>query len=105
MFTIPAGQVLTDTAIQPRLILSDAASGAITLEFEARDGAVIAARYQPGAPLLWVGAALALAGLAGALFYPAQYVMIRRHDAWTEFYASGRGTRALVRAISRLPAS
>ena len=105
VFTIPAGQVLTDTIIQPRLIISNAASNVITLEFKARDGAVIAARYQPGAPLLWVGSALALAGLAGALLYPAQYVMIRRHDAWTEFYASGRGTRALVRAISQPPAS
>lgn len=104
VFTIPDGRVLTESAIQPSLTISTAA-GLITIEFDARDGAVIAARYQPGAPLLWVGAALALVGFAGALFYPAQYLLIRRHDAWTEFYASGRRTRELVRAISRPPAS
>ncbi len=104
VFTIPDGQVLTDTVIQPSLTIS-AAAGLMTIGFDARDGAVIAAHYQPGQPLLWVGAALALAGLIGALLYPAHYVLIRRHDRWTEFYASGRGTRALIRALSRLPAS
>lgn len=104
VFTIPDGQVLTDTVIQPSLTIS-APAGLMTIEFDARDGAVIAARYQPGVPLLWIGVALALAGLAGALLYPAQYVLIRRHDPWTEFYASGRRTRELVRAISRPPAS
>ncbi len=104
VFTIPDGQVLTDTVIQPSLTIS-AAAGLMTIGFEARDGAVIAARYHPGVPFLWVGAALALAGLAGALLYPAQYLLIRRHDPWTEFYASGRRTRDLVRAISRPPSS
>ena len=104
VFTIPDGRVLTETVIQPTLTISTAA-GLMSIAFDARDGAVIAVRYQPGALLLWVGAALALVGFAGALFYPAQYLLIRRHDAWTEFYVSGRRTRELVRAISRPPAS
>ncbi len=104
VFTIPDGQVLTDTVIQPSLTIS-AAAGLMTIGFDARDGAVIAARYHPGVPLLWVGAALGLAGLVGVLLYPAQYLLIRRHDAWTEFYASGRGTRELIRALSRPPES
>lgn len=100
VFTIPSGEVLTDTVIQPSLTIS-APAGLMTMTFDARDGAVIAARYQPGVPFLGAGAALALAGLIGAVFYPAQYLLIRRHDVWTEFYASGRRTRALVRALSR----
>ena len=95
VFTIPNGQVLTDAVIQPSLVIS-----ATALEFSPRDGAVIAARYQPGLPLVWLGAALTLVGLAGTALYPAQYLLIRRHEPWTEFYAAGRRTRERVRAMS-----
>lgn len=94
-FTMPAGSVLTDTLVRPSLAISGT-----TLLFRLRAGAIISVRYQPGIPLLIAGGALAVIGIAGALIHPIQRIVVRRHGAWTEFYAAGRRVRPVVREIS-----
>jgi hypothetical protein len=94
-FAIPSGRLITDTAVRASLVISGTA-----FEFKPRAGAVIAAHYQPGDPLIWLGALAGLLGALGALAWPMQRIVVRRHDAWTEFYASGRRARAAVRELS-----
>jgi hypothetical protein len=97
-FAVPSGDVLTDTLIRPSLVISNT-----TLTFTPTTGAVVAAQYRPGDVPLWAGGALALLGWLAALLYPMQRLLVRHHGHWTEFYASGRRVRNVVRAILRQP--
>ena len=94
-YAIPSGRLLTDTLVQPSLTIS-----ATTLQFAPRSGAIVSASYTPGDPLVWLGAAVAAAGLLGALLYPMQVIIVRWRGAWMEFYASGRRVRPVVRELS-----
>ncbi|NJM40931.1 MAG: hypothetical protein HC853_09225 [Anaerolineae bacterium] len=90
-FSVPAGNVMTQTSLAPTVVISD-----VTMEFRPSNGAIIDASYQPGNPLLWIGLALAVLGGIGTLLYPIQRIVVRHHDHWTEFYASGRGVRKVI---------
>jgi hypothetical protein len=94
-FAIPSGRLITDTAVRGGLVISGTA-----FDFKPRAGAVIAARYQPGDPLVWLGLLIGAAGGAGALAWPMQRIVVRRRDGWTEFYAGGRRARTVVRELS-----
>ena len=94
-FAIPSGRVLTDTLIRPSLVISGT-----TVQFAPRAGAIAGVAYRPGEPLVWFGAIVGLIGLAGALLYPMQRIIVRQHGLWTEFYAGGRRVRPVVRELS-----
>jgi hypothetical protein len=94
VYGVPSGNLITDTAIQPSLVISNT-----TLQFKPTLSAAVAAQYRPGDLLLWAGCAGALLGLLGALLWPMQRLIVRRHAHWTEFYASGRGVRRVVREL------
>ena len=75
--------------------------GDVVLNLKQESGAVIAASYWPGTPMMLVGAMLAALGLLGVLRWPTQQVLVVRHDeVWVEFYATGRGVRDTVRALA-----
>ncbi len=90
-FAVPAGNVMTQTAIAPSVVISN-----VTMAFKPSNGAIIDASYQPGNGLLWIGLALAVLGGLGSLLYPVQRIVVRHHGHWTEFYASGRGVRKVI---------
>jgi ResB-like family len=90
-FAVPAGNVMTQTAIAPSVVISN-----VTMAFKPSNGAIVDASYQPGNPLLWIGLALAVLGGLGSLLYPVQRIVVRHHGHWTEFYASGRGVRKVI---------
>jgi hypothetical protein len=96
VYGLPGGNVLTDTLIRPTV----AVSGTM-LQFKPTTSAVIAAQYRPGDIPLWVGGVLALIGLVGVVVWPIRRLIIRHHGHWTEFYASGRGVRQVVRDLLR----
>lgn len=97
VYSIPSGQVLTATQARASIVISDT-----TLRFGPTTGAVVSAHYRPGQLALLIGGALALLGLLAALAYPMQRLVIRHDGYWTEFYASGRGTRRMVRALMEI---
>ncbi|MFN4292888.1 MAG: cytochrome c biogenesis protein ResB [Thermoflexales bacterium] len=87
-FVIPSGEVITDTTVQPTLVIGDA-----EFRFKPAQGAMIDVRYAPG-DLLWqLGLAATLVGMIGSLIYPMQRLLICRRGEWTEFYAGGRYSR------------
>ncbi|MCL5994605.1 MAG: hypothetical protein M1546_00945, partial [Chloroflexi bacterium] len=94
VYGLPSGEVLTDTLIRPSIAISDT-----TLQFKPTTSAIMMASYRPGDVLLWTGGALALIGLAGVAVWPMQRLVVRHHGHWTEFYASGRGVRKVVRDL------
>lgn len=97
-FAIPSGNLITDTAAQPTLVI-----GNVQLRFALAQGAIIDARYAPG-DLLWrLGLAMALIGAVGGLIYPMRRILIFRRGGWTEFYASGRSSRREVARLVQSP--
>lgn len=84
-FAIPSGSLITDTVVQPELVINDA-----VFRFKSARGAVIDVHYRPGDMLWWPGAALAILGAIGVLIHPMHRIVIRRRGDWTEFYAGGR---------------
>jgi hypothetical protein len=94
VYSLPSSTVLTDTLIRPSIVMSDT-----TLQFKPTTGAVVAAKYQPGDLALWPGAVLSLIGIFGTVLWPVQRLVVRHHGHWTEFYASGRGMRQVVKAL------
>ncbi|BCX05144.1 MAG: hypothetical protein KatS3mg053_3082 [Candidatus Roseilinea sp.] len=90
-FAMPSGSVITDTDVQPALVI-----GNIEFRFKPAQGAVVDVRYAPGDMLWWPGLVMALIGAAGSLVYPMQRFLIRRQGEWTEFYATGRNSRREV---------
>ncbi|RMG62753.1 MAG: hypothetical protein D6709_10835 [Chloroflexi bacterium] len=93
-FALPSGEAITDTAVQPTLVVGDA-----ELRFQPAQGAIMDVRYAPGDLLWWLGLTTTLVGAIGSLVYPMQRLLIRRRGEWTEFYASGRYSR---REVARL---
>ncbi len=94
VFSLGAGALITDTALQPRLQISGT-----TLLFAADTGALVDADYRPGMGWLWLGLAIAAIGLGGTLLYPVQRLVIRHHGHWTEFYGSGRQIRQTIQEL------
>lgn len=94
VIAISSGSVITEAAIAPQLTVEGT-----TFQFTPARGAVIDARYSPGDPLVWIGLALALIGLIGALLWPMRRIIVRHHGHWMEFYASGRGVRGVVNQL------
>lgn len=96
-FAIPLGAVITDTTVQPTLVIGD-----VEFRFKPAQGAMVDVRYAPGELLWWLGLAATLIGVIGSLIYPMQRLLIRRRGEWTEFYAGGRHSR---REVARLAES
>lgn len=96
-FAMPSGSVITDTTVQPALVIGD-----VEFRFKPAQGAMMDVRYAPGDVLWWIGLAIALIGAIGGLIYPMQRFLIRRQGEWTEFYAGGRNSR---REVARLAES
>lgn len=94
-FAIPSGSLITDTAVQPELVINDA-----VFRFKSARGAVIDAHYRPGDVLWWPGAALAILGAIGVLIHPMHRIVIRRRGDWTEFYAGGRNVRRTLAQLA-----
>ena len=97
---VPEGSLVTQTLLAPEVNSSVVISD-VTLKLEPSNGALIDASYQPGNLLLWVGLALAIVAGIGTLLYPIQRIVVRHHGHWTEFYASGRGVRAVIASLLR----
>lgn len=96
VFALPSGRVITEANISPTMIIEG-----VHLSFAPTYGAVLAARYQPGNPWVWLGGLIALLGWLGCLRYPMQRIVARLHAPdWTEFYASGRQVSQVIRDIS-----
>jgi len=95
---VPEGTLVTQTLLAPELSSSIVISN-VTLELVPSNGAIIDASYQPGNLLLWMGLVLAVLAGIGTLLYPIQRIVVRHHGHWTEFYASGRGVRAVIAAL------
>ncbi len=90
-FAIPSGNVITDTTVQPTLVIGD-----VEFRFKPAQGATIGVRYAPGDVLWRLGLAVALIGAIGGLIYPMQRLLIRRRGEWTEFYVGGRHSQREV---------
>ncbi len=90
-FALPSGTVITDTVVQPELIINTT-----RFVFTPARGGVVDAISMPGLPLVWIGLVLAVLGLIGILAFPARRILVRHHGHWTEFYASGRGARKVI---------
>ena len=96
VFSLGSGALITDTLLQPRMVISNTA-----LLFTADTGALVDADYRPGMLWLWIGLTLAALGLIGTLVYPVQRLVIRHHGHWTEFYGSGRQVRRTIAELLR----
>ncbi|MCW1967289.1 MAG: cytochrome c biogenesis protein ResB [Anaerolineae bacterium] len=96
VFALPSGRVITEANISPNMTIEG-----INLSFAPTYGAVLAARYQPGNPWVWLGGVIAVLAWLGCWRYPMQRIVVRLHAPdWTEFYASGRRVAQDVRDIS-----
>jgi ResB-like family len=98
VYGVPLGNVLTDTQIRPSIAIS----GTI-LQFKPTTSMVVAVQYRPGDGLMWAGGLLALLGLIAVSAWPMQRLVVRHHGHWTEFYASGRWVRRVVRELAQSP--
>jgi len=96
-FALGTGALITDTALQSQLTISDT-----TLHFAPDTGGIIDAEYRPGTFWIWLGLALALVGLVSSLLYPVQRLVVRHHGHWTEFYGSGRQIRHTITQLLSL---
>ena len=94
VFALPSGNVISDTLIQPQIVLSDT-----RFVFAPARGAVIDAAYRPGDGLVWMGLPFALLGLLGTLVFPMRRIVVRHHGHWTEFYATGRAVRRIINEL------
>ena len=94
VYAVPSGNVLTDTLVRPSITISNT-----TLFFKPTTSVVVAAHYRPGDWPLWGGVILALIGLAAVVVWPMQRLVVRSHGHWTEFYASGRRVRRVIRDL------
>jgi hypothetical protein len=98
VFVLPSGQVVTETAVQPQLVV-----GEVTFAFQPARGAVIDASFAPGNGLVYAGLLMALIGFAGVLLRPMQRILVQHHGHWTEFYADGRGARNVINTLLAAP--
>lgn len=96
-FALESGALITDTALQAQLTISDT-----TLRFTPDTGGIIDAEYRPGTFWIWLGLGLALVGLVSSLLYPVQRLVVRHHGHWTEFYGSGRQIRHTIMQLLSL---
>lgn len=96
-FALGSGALITDTALQAQMTISDT-----TLRFAPDTGGIIDAEYRPGTFWIWLGLALALMGLVSSLLYPVQRLVVRHHGHWTEFYGSGRQIRHTITQLLSL---
>lgn len=101
VFALPSGDVVNESTLSnaPTEIIVDS----VRFTFVPIRGAVIDASNRPGDVGVVVGGMLTLIGLLGSLLRPDQRMVIYQNAHWTEFYAQGRGVRAVIARLITPP--